>query len=210
MSDCQVSLGRSDSKRIQLERGRFWGWAMTKPRRRSIRWMVESAGTGAPVWLRCQAMVRAPASRPSSARRLRQATILSSSTAEVRLAGTLGPRRWGTRASSPPLSVEGDVALYPGLGPPGGRRHRPHGAPLDEHGIDAVLGQIHGTASERVSQNCRHIVSQELWNLRPSPPPTSRRSGVYRATVTSGDKADSVTASVQEYSATSAVTTTWY
>src|ERR1700689_4690589 len=47
-------------------------------------------------------MVRAPASRPSPARRLRQATISSSSTAEVRLAGTLGPRRTGARAASPP------------------------------------------------------------------------------------------------------------
>src|ERR1700722_11205765 len=30
---------------FQLERGRLWGW-VTKPRRRSARWMVESAGAG--------------------------------------------------------------------------------------------------------------------------------------------------------------------
>ena len=52
------------------------------------------------------------------------------------------------------LPVEGHMALYPGLGAPGGRRHRSHGASFDEHGVDAVFGQIHGTASERVSQNC--------------------------------------------------------
>ena len=154
MSDCQVSLGRADSKRIQLERGRFWGWAVTKPRRRSTRWIVESAGTATPSWLMCQAMVRAPASRPSSAKRLRQATISSSSAAEVRLAGTLGPRLRGRQGLVAPGPVEGDVALHPGLGAPGGRRHRPDRAAFDEHGVDAVLGQIHGTTSERVSQNC--------------------------------------------------------
>ena len=144
MSVCQVSLGRADSKRVQLERGRFWGWGVTEPRRRRTRWMVDSAGTGAPAWRRCQSMVRAPASRPSPARRLRQATISSSSTAEVRLAGTLGPRlqrRQGLLATG---SVQGDVALHPGLGAPSGRCHRPDRASLDEHGVDAVLGQIQG------------------------------------------------------------------
>ena len=42
MSDCQVSFGRADSKRVQLERGRLWGWGVTKPRRHSTRWIVES------------------------------------------------------------------------------------------------------------------------------------------------------------------------
>jgi hypothetical protein len=54
----------------------------------------------------------------------------------------------------PALSVQGYVALHPGLRAPCRRRHGPHGAPLDEHGVDAVPGQIHETASERVSQNC--------------------------------------------------------
>jgi hypothetical protein len=34
------------------------------------------------------------------------------------------------------------------------RRHGTDRAPFDEYGVDAVLGQIHGTTSERVSQNC--------------------------------------------------------
>ena len=33
------------SKRIQLDRGRFWGWSTTNPRVASTRWMVESEGT---------------------------------------------------------------------------------------------------------------------------------------------------------------------
>ena len=66
----------------------------------------------------------------------------------------LGPalaRHQGLRTA---LLVEGDVALHPGLRAPRGRRHGPHRAALDEYGVDAVFGQIHGTASERVSQNC--------------------------------------------------------
>ena len=52
------------------------------------------------------------------------------------------------------LSVEGDVALDPRLRTPRGSRHVTHRASLDEHSLDAVAGQIHGTTSERVSQNC--------------------------------------------------------
>ncbi len=65
--------------------------------------------------------------------------------------GPPSPRCQGPLAARP---VQGDVALHPGLRAPRGRCHGPHGAPFDEYGIDAVLGQIHGTASERVSQNC--------------------------------------------------------
>ena len=39
------------------ERGRFWGWGVTKPRRCSTRWMVESAGTVDPLWIRCHWIV---------------------------------------------------------------------------------------------------------------------------------------------------------
>jgi hypothetical protein len=98
MSLCQVSLGRSDSKRIQLERGRFLGLGDHEATTAQDPVDGRKSRHLGPPWLRCQAMVRAPASRPSSARRLRQATIWSSSTAEVRLAGTLGPRLRGTRA----------------------------------------------------------------------------------------------------------------
>jgi hypothetical protein len=66
----------------------------------------------------------------------------------------LGPSLARHQGPLTPLALEGDVALHPGLGAPRGQRHGPHRAPLDEHGVDAVFGQIHRTASERVSQNC--------------------------------------------------------
>jgi hypothetical protein len=50
--------------------------------------------------------------------------------------------------------VQGDVAVHPGLRAPCRRGDGPHRASFDEHGVDAVLGQINGTTSERVSQNC--------------------------------------------------------
>jgi len=102
MSLCQHSLGRSASKRVQLDRGRFCGCGVTNPLRRSARWMVDSDGGVRPACVMCHEMVAAPESSPSSLKCLRQATISSSSALEMMLAGILGSRLSGTSASSPP------------------------------------------------------------------------------------------------------------
>jgi hypothetical protein len=52
------------------------------------------------------------------------------------------------------VDVADDVTLYRGLRTPGRRHHGPHRAAFDQHGLDAVLGQIHGTTSGRVAQKC--------------------------------------------------------
>jgi hypothetical protein len=83
VSACQHSLGSSAWKRRQELFGRFWGSGLIKPRRDSTRQIVATDGTAARArprrrrskwtWIVC-----GPASRPSSARDLRNATISSS------------------------------------------------------------------------------------------------------------------------------------
>ena len=145
MSDCQVSLGRSDSKRAPRSREVASGAGGSRSR----------GAAGRDGWSREPApplVAQAPGARPGSgvetvfARRSGQATIWSPSTAEVRLAGALGSTlEWGQDHLSA-SSVESGVRVHPGLRAPRGRSHRPHRASLGEHGVDAVLGQIRGTA----------------------------------------------------------------
>lgn len=139
-SPCQHSLGKAASKRISDAWGRFAGWASTKPRRESTRQVVDAEGTSFRRCAMCQAIVRAPASRPVSTRSLRRATISSSRSsgsdsddcggaATGRRAprsrpldrGRAGarPRPWTPRGPGPPPS-------RPGPRPP---PHRPRSEP---------------------------------------------------------------------------------
>ena len=44
VSACHISLGRAASKRTKEERGRFWGWGVTRPWRERMRQMVPGRG----------------------------------------------------------------------------------------------------------------------------------------------------------------------
>ena len=84
-SACQHSFGSAASNRMQELWGRLFGsWSMN-PRRARMRQMVETDGTSERRLERCQWMVRAPASNPSSTRCLRRTMISSSTSPEVRL-----------------------------------------------------------------------------------------------------------------------------
>jgi hypothetical protein len=74
-----------------------------------------------------------------------------------------------------PSPVEGDVAVHQRLRASGGRSHRTDRAALDERSVDAVLGEIHGTASERVPELLTHRVPGTV--DRPQRPLFSLKSG---------------------------------